>query len=259
MDVLVIAALAALMRLLFAHAEPDTDPTFALIWGRDIIHGHLPDFAFASGPTAHPLPTVESTLVAVLGRSGAVTAILVASYACLGAVLWGTFCLGQAMFSWPVGLLAMLLVGTNFGTVDVGLGAFLDVQFIALLIWAAVLELRRPCRGALVLSLLVVAGMLRPEAWLLAAAYSLYAFRARRRVAVGLAVLAAPLAWIVMDTIVTGHPLFAFTNAQQSSEAAALAQSNNSGLVSFALSLLRNAMRAPVLLGGTLGFLLTWR
>jgi hypothetical protein len=110
-----------------------------------------------------------------------------------------------------------------------------------------------------VLLALAVAGLLRPEAWLLCGLYWLYAFGARpsrtslRSIGGAAIVLSAPVAWLVMDSIVTGHPLFAFTNARQSGESVALGGFGNSELLSFALSLLRNAVRTPVLIGGGLG------
>ena len=259
-DVPAVCGLALTMRVIFRHAEPDTDPTYALLWGRNIAHGRLPDFSAVSAPTAHPLPIVESLLVSPLGRAGAADAILALSYLCLGAILWGTFRLAEAVSTRPVALLAAILVGVNFATLDVALGGFLDVQFLAVVVWAAVAttRARRPT-GAL--WLLAVAGLLRPEAWLLAGVYWLYAFRgSRRRMTTGgLVVLAAPLAWIVMDLIVTGHPLFAFSNARQSSEGLTLGSYGHGALASFALTQLRNSVRAPVLLGGTFGLLLALR
>ena len=47
------------------------------------------------------------------------------------------------------------------------LTANVDVPFLALVLAAATLEAARPRRGLPVLALLAVAGLLRPEAWLL--------------------------------------------------------------------------------------------
>ena len=49
-----------------------------------------------------------------------------------------------------------------------------DMPFAALVIGAVLLEARRPRRGVAVLALLAVAGLLRPEAWVLAGLYWLY-------------------------------------------------------------------------------------
>src|SRR5947209_11720084 len=79
-DLAAVSALTLVTRAIFRHSALDTDPTFALVWGRDIIHGRLPDFGYMFAPTAHPLATAMSALAAPLGRTGAVDAVLVLSY-----------------------------------------------------------------------------------------------------------------------------------------------------------------------------------
>ena len=49
---------------------------------------------------------------------------------------------------------------------------------MAIVVWAAVLEAARPRRGVPVLMLLALAGMLRPEAWVLSGLYWLWLFLA---------------------------------------------------------------------------------
>ena len=69
-----------------------------------------------------------------------------------------------------------------------------DLPALALVAWAAVVELERPRRApALVLALLALAGLLRPEAWLLSLAYLAWLRRAAGARLVALA-LAAPRA-----------------------------------------------------------------
>ena len=67
-----------------------------------------------------------------------------------------------------------------------------------LVLGAAVLELGRPRRGWPVLALLGLAGLLRPEAWLLAVAYWLWLVPGTPRpslVRYALLVAAAPVLW----------------------------------------------------------------
>ena len=71
------------------------------------------------------------------------------------------------------------------------------------------------------MALLAAAGLLRPEAWVLAGLYWLWclpgsALRARA----GLLALAAaaPLLWCLVDLAVTGDPLFSLTNTQALSD-----------------------------------------
>ena len=49
-----------------------------------------------------------------------------------------------------------------------------DMPFAALVVGAVLLEARRPRRGVAVLALLAVAGLLRPEAWVLGGLYWLW-------------------------------------------------------------------------------------
>jgi hypothetical protein len=183
--------------------------------------------------------------------------MIAVSYWSLGAVLWGAFRLGRALFTPPVALLAVVLIGSNFKTFVVVVNGFLDVHFMALLVWAAVLEVRRPRRPTAVLALLALAGMLRPEGWLVAAVYWVFACRDHdHRVALGLIVLAGPLAWAAMDLVVTGDPVFAFTNARHTQAMVRGFDAGSGHLLSRAVDQLRATVRAPVMIGGTMGFLI---
>ena len=85
-----------------------------------------------------------------------------------------------------------------------------DTPFAVLIVWAVLLEARRPRRGVPVLVLLAVAGLMRPEAWALAGLYALYVWRGasnrERAVYAGLTAL-APALWALMDWLVTGDAL----------------------------------------------------
>jgi hypothetical protein len=86
--------------------------------------------------------------------------------------------------------------------------AYQDVPFAALVVGAVLVEARRPRAGVPVLAILAVAGLLRPEAWVLSGLYVLWIWRAtdRRAVAIALAA-AAPVIWALSDWAVTGDPL----------------------------------------------------
>jgi hypothetical protein len=95
------------------------------------------------------------------------------------------------------------------------------VPYMALVVWAAVLEAQRPRRGVPVFLLLAAAGMLRPEGWVLAGLYWVWmAWRAtwrQRAVYAGLAAL-GPLVWTAVDFAVTGNPLFSLLYTSGSAE-----------------------------------------
>ncbi|MEA2423060.1 MAG: hypothetical protein QOF55_2159, partial [Thermoleophilaceae bacterium] len=115
------------------------------------------------------------------------------------------------------GLVFAVIVVTRPVLVTDALGGSSDLIFLALVLWSAVLiaEARGP--SAVVLGPMLAAGLLRPEAWLLSVAYVAYCWPAttgrRRRSLAGLA-LAAPVMWLGLDLVVTGHPLFSLTRTQ---------------------------------------------
>ncbi len=76
--------------------------------------------------------------------------------------------------------------------------------------WAGALEAERPRRGRSVALLLALAGLLRPEAWILASGYVAWLWWADRRIDPVVAALGvgAPLLWFLLDARVTGDPLF---------------------------------------------------
>jgi hypothetical protein len=187
------------------------DLQLALVWGDDLASGRLPGYEGPFSPTPHPLSVAAGAVVSPFGDAAPalMRAMILLS---LGALIVGLFRLGQVLFGWPVGLLAAAIFATRGPVLNFGphLG-YQDVPFAALVVWAAVLEARRPRRGVPVLVLLGLAGLLRPEAWFLAAAYWVWlaprlAWDKRLRLAA--LVSAAPLVWLLSDLIVTGDPLW---------------------------------------------------
>ena len=92
----------------------------------------------------------------------------------LVALIVAMYRLGRATAGVLGGLVAAGLLASRL---DYGLLAtigFLDIPYCALIAWAAVMTYERPRRDFRVLAALTLAGLLRPEAWLLAAAYALW-------------------------------------------------------------------------------------
>ncbi len=204
------AALAAAGVLGWAlvRTYPAFDSYFALVWGRELAHGHLPAYQVGGAPTPHPLWTLVAALCSLLGRAGDRALVLVAVLG-LVALVWGAARLGAAAWDLPRGLLGALFVGTSFAFGLYAAGAYVDVPFAALVTWAAALEQERPRRGRAPMVLLALAGLLRPEAWVLAVLYALWLWRggALRAEHVTL-VLAPPLLWGLSDLAITGDPLY---------------------------------------------------
>ena len=185
------------------------DAAFALVWGGDLAAGRLPpDLRGPVSPTPHPLATLVGAAMAPLGPA-ALPAVGVLSIVMLAALGWSAFRLGRALCTPLVGALFGVVLLTRPLVVKQGLAATVDVPFLALVLGAAALEADRP-RRAPVLALLAAAGLLRPEAWLLSAAYLAYLWpgrTGRARLGHGALAATAPLGWVGVDLLTTGDPL----------------------------------------------------
>jgi hypothetical protein len=127
----------------------------------------------------------------------------------------GLYRLGRASFGWLAGLVAAGLLCSRFDFPFLAARGYIDIPYLAFVVWAAALEAERHRRGVPVLLLLAGAGLLRPEAWLLSGLYWLWLFPALgwgRRVRTALLVALGPVVWIATDWIVTGDPLFSHTH-----------------------------------------------
>src|SRR2546423_13645889 len=61
----------ALVGYLAFPTYPTYDSFYALLWGRDVLHLHLPDFRVYRGPTEHPLAIAFGMLCSLFGQGGA--------------------------------------------------------------------------------------------------------------------------------------------------------------------------------------------
>jgi hypothetical protein len=183
------------------------DSIYALVWGRELAHGHLPDYqATPAAPTPHPLAELVGVLLSLL--HGDAPALGVLSLALLG---WAAFRFGASLLSPTVGAALAVVLLTRPAVVQGALYGATDAAFVALVLWAGMLENRRPRRGYAVLGALALAGLLRPEAWLLSAGYLAYVLRdapaAARPRLIALA-CSAPALWIGLDLAATGDALW---------------------------------------------------
>jgi hypothetical protein len=189
---------------------PTYDSFYALLWGRDLLHLHLPDFRVYRGPTEHPLAIAFGMFCSIFGQGGARLMVL-ASIGSFVAVVVGMYRLGRLCFGPVVGWLAALLVLSRFFVENLAAQGYLDISYVALIVWATVLEVERKRRGTPVFLTLAAAGLLRPDAWVLSGVYWLWcSWRADNRLRLKYLALAAiaPVAWVLVDAIVTGNPLY---------------------------------------------------
>ena len=125
---------------------PTYDSFYALLWGRDLLHLHLPDFRVYRGPTEHPLAILFGMLCSIFGQGGARLMVL-GSIGSFVAVTAGAYRLGRLCFGPVVGLTAAVLVLSRFFVENLAAQGYLDISYVALIVWAVVLEIERPRRA----------------------------------------------------------------------------------------------------------------
>ncbi len=245
--VLAAALLAALVALVFGgHAFVNYDTAYALLWGRDLREGRGPDLEVELAPTPHPLANVVG---AVLSPGAAEVLVLAAVGAC-GVLL---FALARRWFGVVAGVAAAALFLTREPVLSFGLRAYVDLPYLALCLGAllAVAHGRSP---RLVLGLLALAGLLRPEPWLFALAYVAW----RREPRLLALAAAAPVLWAVHDLVLTGDPLFSFLGTRGNAEVLER-RTGPVDLVLYGPRRLGEVVREPVLAGALLGAVVAWR
>ncbi|MCA1680362.1 MAG: hypothetical protein LC777_16115, partial [Actinobacteria bacterium] len=205
-----VAAVAGLAAVLEPNAYPEHDYAFALTSAQDVLAARATGYdAWIHSPVPHPLTLLAALAAAPFGN-GAFAILTALGLAALGLLCWALLRIGALLGSWPAGLLAAVLVFTSRPIFDVASRNPGDMGFAALVAAAVAAELARPRRGTPVLALLALAGLLRPEAWLLAGLYWLRLLPGRawpERLRLGALVASAPLVWMAMDALLTGDPL----------------------------------------------------
>ena len=251
-----VLCLGALAGFLLYPTYPNYDSFYSMLWGREVLAGDLPVYETYRAPTPHPMATAVGALIAPLGHGAERVwiALCVVSFVALVA---GVYRLGREAFTPLVGLVAAVLLISRFDFPFYAARGYIDIAYMAFVVWAAVAEAASPRRGTRVLVLLAVAGLLRPEAWLMAALYWLWvawpARRDLRRVA-WYALLAAvgPVLWAAGDLAVTGDPLYSLTYTSGFAEELGRAKGAE-GVPSAIWTFLVKLDKLPVLLGGLAG------
>jgi hypothetical protein len=239
-----VAGVCAALLILFPLGFPNYDTIYALVWGRELAHGVRPDYGAAQPPTPHPLTDKQGIVTTPLG-DGAITVTMIGAYLSLALVGYFVYRLGSLWFDRPIGAVAAAIVLTRAPFLSNGLRAYIDVPYIALVLGALLIETRKPRTGWPVLTLLALAGLLRPEAWLFSVAYLAYLLvgpsqapattdeaassshqdapdsesrvplLSPRGAALVALTLAAPILWALFDWITAGSPTYSFTGTQE--------------------------------------------
>ncbi|MTD45408.1 hypothetical protein GKE82_14210 [Conexibacter sp. W3-3-2] len=137
-------AVAALVAALLVPTYPNYDSYYALVWGRELADGVLPSFEAYAAPTQHPLWNLVGLVLGVLFGDDADRAVVVLAAVSHVLLCWAVYRLGTAVANRPVGAVAAALVGSSFAFLLFAARGYVDVPFLALVLWAAALEARRP-------------------------------------------------------------------------------------------------------------------
>jgi hypothetical protein len=190
------AAVAALSLLLpWALAF---DPQSWVIWGHDIVHGHLDT---AGGPSWKPLPVLVTTILAPAGQAAEALWVAIARASGLMA-LCGAYMLGDRLAgrTAAVGAAVAMLLGP-WWLFNTGLGNS-EGLLAALVLFAVLAHLENHRVAAL--WLLLGAGLLRPEIWPFLGLYGLWLLREGHRVAPFAAAAVLLVGWLAPDALGTG-------------------------------------------------------
>jgi hypothetical protein len=249
-----LLVVAATVGFLLYPTYPNYDSYYSMLWGRELLDGALPVYEAYRAPTPHPAATLVGTLIAPFGH-GAERLWIALCVLSFVALVIGVYRLTSEAFTTLVGLVAAGLVCTRFDFPFYAARGYIDIAYMAFVVWAAVLEARSPRRGLPVFALLAVAGTLRPEAWVMAGLYFLWmSWRASWGARVRYAALAAigPAVWVATDWIVTGEPLYSLTYTSNFAEELGRAKSGGD-LLPAIWAFLVKLDKFPVLLGGIVG------
>jgi hypothetical protein len=236
---------------------PNYDSYYSLLWGREVLHGTLPSFDAYRAPTQHPLAIGFGALLALVGDDAdriMVGATLV-SFVVLAA---GLYHLARASFTTLVGLIAAALLCTRFDFPFLAARAYIDIPYLAFVVWAAALEADRRRRGTPVFVLLAGAGLLRPEAWLLSGLYFLWCFLPAtwpQRIRYAVLTAVGPVIWTITDFVVTGDPLFSLTHTSGLAEELGR-QRGLTEIPTATVEFLKSLDKVPVFYAGVLGVLI---
>src|SRR4051812_24675044 len=213
----VLAGLVVLVLFFGLRTYPNYDSYYQLIWGQDLAHGHLPDYNVFRSPTPHPLSEVVGLLLSPFGLAADRLLVLITLAAWVG-LLWAIYRFTKHLLGMLVAAVAVVVMLTRTDLEFFALRGVVDIWFLFFVFLAAALEVHRPRRGMPVMLLLVLAGLLRPEAWVLAGVYVLWLLPEKGIRGIWPYVLvaaSAPLLWVAWDWIVTGKPLYSLTSTRE--------------------------------------------
>jgi len=255
---LLALSFASLAGFLVYPTYPNYDSYYSLLWGRELLGLDHLSFTAYRAPTEHPLAIAFGALLTPLG-DGADRVMVACAVIAFVVLVAGVYALAKTAFTPLVGAAAAALLVTRFDFPFLAARAYIDIPYLAVIIWAAVIEARAPRkRPVVVLVLLAGAGLMRPEAWILAGLYWLWLFPKltwRQRVLFAGLTVVGPAVWVAVDYAVTGDPVYSLTGTKDLAEE--LGRNKGGAAVPEALyAFLIKLAKFPVVIGGAVGVVL---
>jgi hypothetical protein len=219
------AAIGFVLWFAYGGGYVSLDAMWSLVWGRDLLAAE--PLAISGTTTPHVLSNLIGAVLAPLGPD-ADRALVAVEFLAAGALVWLTGLLAREIAGTVAGITAGVLMALREQLLYATTSTFLDVLVATFVVWAALLLVRGlrpaadgrrwpapPASPAAPLVLLLLAGLLRPEPWVLAGVLWLWWWRAGasdrsagRTVGLAALVAAAPASWLVFDAVLAGDPLF---------------------------------------------------
>jgi hypothetical protein len=222
------------------------------VWGRQLAHLDLDTTA---GPSFKPLPVLVLAPLSWLG--GAAPYVwLAAMRACAAAGLLLAYKLGARLAGPVAGVAAAISLALSADLYRTALLGSAEPALIVLVL--AAFDRHLDGRRDHALILIALAGLIRPEAWVLLAGYGVYVWvrEPRLRILTAFAVIVPPLLWLGLDWAGSGDALHGSATAREPAEGSAA----NAAVPAFeVLRRAADAVIVPTLVLAAVGLVEAWR
>jgi hypothetical protein len=234
-----------------------TDDTYAFLdWGRDLRHGVLP---LLEHRTFQPLPIISGGVFSLFGSAAPTITIMacLAALVLLAAAAWRILALHG--FGQPAPAVAGLLVLITPVLPVLALVGYNNLPFATLVMWGLVFELEERPTGAW--TMLILAGLTRPEAWLFLIAYGVlcwwragHPYSPRRWLPIAALAGGPIVVWAGLEWVLFGDPLYSL----HSTTGAAVQSTHTNSPQALWNTLRANVLTAPLIAAGLGALALAW-
>ncbi|MEH3054374.1 MAG: hypothetical protein PGN13_10270 [Patulibacter minatonensis] len=240
-----VFAIAGVLWLAYGPGFLGIDALWSVVWGRDLVH--LSALEASGTTTPHLLSNLLGALLAPFGSS-ADRALSALTYLGAGTLVVGAAATAREIAGAGAAVVAGLLMASREQLLYATRSGFLDVFVAALVIWAVFLLVRsrgERVRGAGLL--LFLAGLLRPEPWVVLAVLAFLHWRRAGGLDRLLAalVVAVPAIWALGDLILSGDALYSLHHTTEVVELFRAGNDIPTGWQERIVSIPRNVAHAP--------------